>query len=203
MENENKVSNSNGMELLEKLIQSNMENIEHNVELKFAIEDHTTLLYNLQMCLEGGQSLCDETASLFKLERAKRAEFIASIPTQLETILSKETRNYLDDFQNNIKRGKKFIWGGIGFFVIAVIVLITSINFASNWYKESIKAKSELRQDILKEIAGEGKKIYDQNEVMILSENTKIMQLWIKSDSKKAEDFLRFKAGFKASKENR
>ncbi|RXM40437.1 hypothetical protein BOQ62_05555 [Chryseobacterium sp. CH21] len=158
MENENKVSNSNGMELLEKLIQSNKENIEQNVELRFAIEDHTTLLHNLQMSLEGGQSLCDETASLFKLERAKRAEFIASIPTRVETVLSKETRNYLDDFQNNIKRGKKFIWGGIGIFVIAVIVLITSINFASNWYKESIKAKSELRQDILKEIADEGKK---------------------------------------------
>lgn len=203
MENENKGSNSNGMELLEKLIQSNKENIEQNVELKFAIEDHTTLLYNLQMSLEGGQSLCDETASLFKLERTKRAEFIASIPTQLETVLTKETRNYLDDFQNNIKRGKKFIWGGIGFFVIAVIILITSINFASNWYKESIKAKSELRQDILKEIADEGKKIYDEKEVMILSENTQIMQLWMKSNPKKAEDFLRFKDGFKASKENR
>ena len=57
--------------------------------------------------------------------------------------------------------------------------MIISINFATKWYKESIKAKSELRQDILNEIAGEGKKIYDEKEMKILSENTEIMQLWI------------------------
>ena len=61
-----------------------------------------------------------------------------------------------------------------------------SVTFATNWYKESIKAKSELRQDILNEIAIEGKKIYDENEIRILSENTQVMQLWIKNSPKKA-----------------
>lgn len=79
-------------------------------------------------------------------------------------------------------------------------MFIISINFATNWYKESIKVKSELRQDILNEIAGEGKKIYDENEIKILTENTQVMQLWIKNNPKKAEDFLRFKDGFEASK---
>jgi hypothetical protein len=36
--------------------------------------------------------------------------------------------------------------------------------FRNNWYKESIKSKSELRQDILNEIAGEGKKSIDENK---------------------------------------
>lgn len=43
------------------------------------------------------------------------------------------------------------------------------------------------------------KKISDEKEIKILSENTEIMQLWIKNNPKKGEDFLRFKDGFEAS----
>ena len=203
MENESKESKSNGMELLENVIKSNMENIEQNIKLQLAIEDHTNLLHDIHTSLEDGQSSNNETVTFFKLEKAKRAEFLASIPTQIETVLSKEAKDYLESFGKDIRWKKKFIWSGIGVFVFAVLVLIASINFSTNWYKESIKAKSELRQDILNEIADEGKKIYDENEIKILSENTQVIQLWIKNNPKKAEDFLRFKDGFKASKENR
>lgn len=200
MENENKESKSNGMELLENVIKSNMENIEQNIKLQFAIENHTTLLKDLQISLEEGQSINNETVVFLKLEQIKRAEFIASIPTQIETVLSKETSDHLQSFGKDIKWKKKFIWCGIGVFFFAVLVLIASINFATNWYRESIKAKSELRQDILNEIADEGKKIYDEKEMEILTENTKIMQLWMKNSPKKAEDFLRFKDGFEANR---
>ncbi|WP_312078739.1 hypothetical protein [Chryseobacterium sp.] len=203
MENENKESKSNGMELLENVIKSNKENIEQNIKLQFAIEDHTTLLNDLKICLEDGQSINNETVVFFKLEEAKRTEFITNIPTQIETVLSKEAKDYLDGFAKDIRWKKKFIWSGIGVAIFAVLVLVISINFAATWYKEIIKAKSELRQDILNEIADEGKKIYDENEIKILSENTQVMQLWIKNNPKKAEDFLRFKDGFVASKENR
>ena len=202
MENENKESKSNGMELLENVIKSNKENIEQNIKLQFAIEDHTTLLNEVQISFEDGQSTNNETVAFMKVEQTKRVEFLDSIPTQIETVLSKEAKDYLDGFGKNIRWKKKFIWSGIGVFVFAVLVLIVSINFATNWYKESIKAKSELRQDILNEIADEGKKIYDENEITILRENTQIMQLWIKNNPKKAEDFLRFKDGYNASKEN-
>ena len=202
MENESKESKSNGMELLENVIKSNMENIEQNIKLQFAIEDHTTLLNEVQISFEDGQSTNNETVAFMKVEQTKRVEFLDSIPTQVETVLSKEAKDYLDGFGKNIRWKKKFIWSGIGVFVFAVLVLIVSINFATNWYKESIKAKSELRQDILNEIADEGKKIYDENEITILRENTQIMQLWIKNNPKKAEDFLRFKDGYNASKEN-
>ncbi|UZT99626.1 hypothetical protein ODZ84_08695 [Chryseobacterium fluminis] len=200
MENENKESKSNGMELLENVIKSNMENSEQNIKLQFAIQDLTTLLNDVQMSLQEGHSINNETVVFFKLEQNKRDEFIANIPTHIETILSKEAKDYLEDFGKNIKWKKQFIWIGIGVFVFTVLVFITSINFATNWYKESIKAKSELRQDILNEIADEGRKIYDENEIKILSDNTQVMQLWIKNNPKKAEDFLRFKDGFEANK---
>ena len=203
MENENIESKSNGMELLENVIKSNMENIEQNVKLRFAIEDHTTLLNDLKISLEDGQSINKETVLFFKLVQTKITELIASIPTQTEMVLSKETKDYLDGFGKDVRWKKKFIWSGIGVFVFAVLVLIASINFSTNWYKESIKAKSELRQDILNEIADEGKKIYDENEITILRENTQIMQLWIKNNPKEAEDFLKFRAGFVANKNNK
>ncbi len=98
MENENIESKSNGMELLENVIKSNMENIEQNVKLRFAIEDHTTLLNDLKISLEDGQSINKETVLFFKLVQTKITELIASIPTQTEMVLSKETKDYLDGF---------------------------------------------------------------------------------------------------------
>ena len=202
MENENKESKSNGMELLENVIKSNIENIEQKIKLQSDIEDLTNLLNDVQLSLQEIHSIYDDAARFSKLEEVKRTEFLASIPTQTEMVLSKETKDYLEGLGKDIRWKKKFIWSGIGVFVFAVLVLIASINFSTNWYKESIKAKSELRQDILNEIADEGKKIYDENEITILRENTQIMQLWIKNNPKKAEDFLRFKDGYNASKEN-
>ncbi len=199
MENENKEFKSNGMEILENVIKSNMENIEQNIKLQSDIEDHTNLLNDVQMSLQEIRSIYDDAVRFSKLEEAKRTEFLASIPTQVKAVLSKETKDDLEGFGKDIKWKKIFIWSGIGIFVFAVLVLIASINFSTNWYRESIKAKSELRQDILNEIAGEGKKIYDEKDIKILSENTQVMQLWIKNNPKKAEDFLRFKDGFEAS----
>ncbi|WDF46986.1 hypothetical protein PQ459_00565 [Chryseobacterium sp. KACC 21268] len=203
MENENKESKSNGMELLENVIKSNMDNIDLNSKLRSDIEDHTNLLNDVQMSLQEMHSIYDDAVRFSKLEEVKRIEFLASIPTQVDTVLSKETKDDLEGFRKDIRWKKIFIWSGIGVYVFAVLVFGAAITFATKWYKESIKAKSELRQDILNEIAGEGKKIYDENEIEILSENTQVMQLWIKNSPKKAEDFLRFKDGFTARSKNK
>ena len=205
MENQKQVeeTKSNGIELLENVIKTNRENIEHVVSVQFDIEDLTSLLNEMNFKLQNIVLLPDKVLALFKLEQVKRTEFIASIPTKIEAVLSNESRDYLESFQKNIKWRRKFIWTGIGVFAFGILALIASINFATNWYKESIKAKSELRQDILNEIASEGNKIYDENEMKVLSENTKLMQLWIKNNPKKAEDFLRFKDGYEASKESK
>ena len=205
MQNQKQVeeTKSNGIELLENVIKTNRENIEHVVSVQSDIEDLTSLLNEINFKLQNIVLLPDKVLALFKLEQVKRTEFIASIPTKIEAVLSNESRDYLESFQKNIKWRRKFIWTGIGVFAFGILVLIASINFATNWYKESIKAKSELRQDILNEIASEGNKIYDENEMKVLSENTKLMQLWIKNNPKKAEDFLRFKDGYEASKESK
>ena len=210
MENQkqNEESKSSGMELLENVVKSNernivsiTKNIESNAEVKDYMKDLFTIIDKVQFYIKNANKIYDEIKEFSKVEQLKREEFVKMIPTKFETFFSPETLGHLEDFKRQLKTTVKFIKAGIAIFILATIVLMISINFATKWYKESIKAKSELRQDILNEIADEGKKIYDENEIKILSENTQLMQLWIKNNPKKAEDFLRFKDGFEASKE--
>ena len=177
-QNQNEDTKSNGMELLENVIKSNEKNIASNeanieqfVKVEFIIEDFINSSKHIQTGLRDVSAKYDDVEKLYELEQVKRTEFLANIPTKIETVLSQETIDFYDNFENKVKRLEKFIWSGIGVTVFSVLLLIISINFATKWYKESIKAKSELRQDILNEIAGEGKKIYDEKEIKILSEN--------------------------------
>ena len=209
-QNQNEDTKSNGMELLENVIKSNekniasnIENLESKAELRAVIEDLVLAIGQMQLYFEVVKEIHKETLSFYEQEQIKRVEFLANIPTKTETVLSQETIDFYGNLERKIKRNGKFIWGGFGTFILGIFTLIFSINFATNWYKESIKSKSELRQDILNELAAERKKIYDENEVKILKENTEIMQLWIKNNPKEADGFLRFKDGFEASKKSK
>ncbi|MEZ7528174.1 hypothetical protein [Cloacibacterium normanense] len=197
---------SKGMELLENVIKSNErtvasneENIEQCVKVQFDIEDLMSSFKHMQTELREVKEKYNEVVEFYKIEEEKRDEFLAKIPTKIEMVLSQETIDFHGNLEKRMKRKEKIIWGGFGTFIFGVLTLILSINFATNWYKESIKSKSELRQDILNELAAERKKIYDENEVKILKENTEIMQLWIKNNPKEADGFLRFKDGFEAN----
>ena len=209
MENkqQNEETKSNGIELLENVVKSNEKNIASNIgnleskaELRADIEDLVLAIGQMQLYFEAVNEFHNETLKFYEVEQSKRDEFLASIPTKIETVLSQETTDFYDNLKKETKRKEKIMWSGFGTFILGICTLIFSITFATKWYKESIKTKSELRQEILNEIAGEGKKIYDEKEIKILSENTEIMQLWIKNNPKMAVDFLRFKDGYKAKK---
>ena len=207
MENNNQIeeSKTDGFELLEKVIKSNEENIKSNedkiklyVKLRFMFEDHLKMMGQTQLDFEAVGETYQDAMKFHELESVKRTEFLKNIPTKIEAVLSPETVEDIEKINSKMKEMKILTWSSLGTMILGILILVISINFATNWYKESIKAKSELRQNILNEIAGEGKKIYDESEVKALSENTKLMQLWIKNNPKKAEDFLRFKDGYDA-----
>ena len=212
MENQkqNEETKSNGIELLENVIKSNErtvasndENIEQCVKVQFGIEDLMSSFKYLQTDLREVKTKYSEMIEFYEIEEEKRKEFLAKLPTKIETVLSQETIDFYENLEKRMKRKEKIIWSGFGTFILGIFTLIFSVNFATNWYKESIKAKSELRQEILNEIADEGKKIYNESEVIILRENTEIMQLWIKNNPKNAEGLLRFKEGFEARKKSK
>ena len=212
MENQqqNDETKSNGIELLENVIKSNEktvasneENIEQCVKVQFDIEDLMSSFKHMQTDLREVKTKYSEVVEFYEIEQSKRAEFLTNVPTKIEAVLSQETIDFYGNLEKRMKRKEKIIWSGFGTFILGIFTMILSINFASNWYKESIKAKSEIRQDILNEIADEGKKIYNENEITILRENTEIMQLWMKNNPKKAESCLRFKEGFEARKKSK
>lgn len=210
MENNNQIeeSKSDGFELLENVIKSNEENIKSNnnrieiySKLAFALEDHLNIMGQTQLDFEAVGEIYQDAMKFHELESVKRTEFLKNIPTKIEAFLAAETVEHLEKIDSKIKEMKSLTWCGIGTMILGILILVITINFTTNWYKESIRSKSEIRADILNEIADEGKKIYNENEVKALSENTKLMQLWIKNNPKKAEDFLRFKDGYEAKVE--
>ena len=209
MENNNQIeeSKTDGFGLLENVIKSNEENIKSNeykiklyVKLRFMFEDHLKMMGQTQLDFGVVAETYKDAMKFYELESVKRTEFLKNIPTKIEAVLAPETVGHFEKIDSKIKEMKFLTWSGLGTMILAILILFISINFATNWYKESIRSKSEIRADILNEIAGEGKKIYDENEVKALGENTKLMQLWIKNNPKKAEDFLRFKDGYEAKK---
>ena len=210
MENNNQIeeSKSDGFELLENVIKSNEENIKSNNDrieiyskLEFVFEDHLNMMVQTQLDLNAVGETYKEAMKFHEFESVKRTEFLENVPTKIEAVLAPEAIENLEKIDSKIRKMKILPWFGVGMMIIGILISVISINFATNWYKESIKAKSELRADILREIASEGKKIFDENEVKALKENTKLMQLWIKNNPKKAEDFLRFRDGYEARKE--
>lgn len=209
MENNNQIeeSKSDGFELLENVIRSNEDNIKSNnsriviySKLAFALEDHLNIMGQTQLDFEVVAETYQDAMKFHELESVKRTVFLKSIPTKIEAVLAPETLDHFEKIDSNIKEMKIVSWSGFGTMILGILLLVISINFATNWYKESIRSKSEIRADILNEIADEGKKIYNENEVKVLTDNTKLMQLWIKNNPKKAEDFLRFKDGYEAKK---
>ena len=207
MESNNQIeeSKTDGFGLLENVIKSNEENIKSNeykiklyVKLRFMFEDHLKMMGQTQLDFGVVAETYKDAMKFYELESVKRTEFLKNIPTKIEAVLAPETVGHFEKIDSKIKEMKFLTWSGLGTMILAILILFISINFATNWYKESIRSKSEIRADILNEIAGEGKKIYDENEVKALGENTKLMQLWIKNNPKKAEDFLRFKDGYEA-----
>ncbi len=65
-------------------------------------------------------------------------------------------------------------------------------------YSECIRAKNEIRQEILDEIKRDGKAIYKNDDYNQLKYNTDLMNKWMKKNPKDGEKFMRFKDGFES-----
>ncbi|WP_313267882.1 hypothetical protein [Epilithonimonas vandammei] len=112
--------------------------------------------------------------------------------------LLKDLNNLLTEFKQWAQSQKNFFFGSIGILSLAVIILFGSGHFAFKWYSESIRAKSEIRQEILDEIKKGGKSIYGIEDYNQLKYNTDLMNKWMKKNPKEGEKFLRFKEGYES-----
>lgn len=194
---------NNGLELLKKVIETNERNTEQGIKTAFVYEDLLNIKGETESTMRRFNATILKLSESLEKEAQERNGFIERIPKTIEITPSEDYLNLNKSFDKNSKFVKNIFYGMIVSLFFSVLTTAGNIFFAKQWYAESIKSKSEIRQEILDELAIERKKIYDENEITILKDNTEIMQLWIKNNPKDAKMFLRFKDGFEASKKSK
>ena len=179
-----------GMEILNQVIESCKANIESNEETRASIEDFMNVSSELEQSVSALTNLIDETSGTYKKENEALKKTVSQIPKTITTELSQQSLEAL--------RKSNLVWVIFGTILLAFLMILVSGNFAFKWYSESIRSKSELRQEIFSEFEKDGKNLYPKDDIQQLEHNTELLQKWIEKNPKDAEKFLRFKDGYEA-----
>ncbi|KMQ71458.1 hypothetical protein [Chryseobacterium koreense] len=180
MENQNTTPNepqNDIYELLRKTIATNEANVQAQNEAKSSYLE-------VKKLIESFQDKIPESVEL-KLDEDSAKLF-------------QDLKNLLQEFKYCTQSQKNFFFGSIGVLFLAVIILFGTNYFAFQWYSESIRAKSEIKQEILDEIKRGGKAIYKIEDYNQLKYNTDLMNKWMKKNPRDGEKFMKFKEGFES-----
>ena len=199
MENQ-KNTNDQGIRLLKKVIETNEANISENIALRFEFESLSNLLGLTESIIARARTVIKQGEEFSELESEKRLEFINAIPNSIDARLSLESLKKMDDIQNKFKTNKFINLITLGCLAISLITILLTSFLASKWYKESVKTKTEIRNEIFRKMTTNDQLIYDKNEIEKLQEQSNLINLWIKGNPKNAQDFLRFRDGYQAKK---
>ena len=191
---------NNGLELLKKVIETNERNTEQGIKTEFVYEDLLNIKGETESTMRGFNATILKLSKKKKKEAQGRNEFIERIPKTIEIIPSEDYLNLNKALEKNSKFMKIIIYGMIAALFLSVLTTAGNIFFTKQWYAESIKSKSEIRQEVLDEIKKEGQSIYKDEDYQQLLHNTELMNKWMKKNPKDAKNFLRFKDGFEAGR---
>lgn len=181
---ENDSSQDSGIELLHLVIESNK-----------AVEISGKAIFHMY---------CDIKEDMKKIhilaqeENLKRETLFKSIPDKIIAEISPESVLQLEKFNRKTEIVKYLVFGSLAILLISFFVLTATIYLGKNWYRESIRTKTEVREEILKEIKNENKAIYETKQIKQLEHNTTLMKKWMKKNPKDAEKFLKFKEGYES-----
>lgn len=189
---------NNGLELLKKVIETNERNIEQGIKTEFVYEDLLNIKVETESTMRGFNATILKLSESLEKEAQERNEFIERVPKTIEITPSEDYLNLNKVLSKNSKFMKNIIYGMIAALFLSVIITARNILFAKQWYAESIKSKSEIRQEILDEIKKDGQSIYKDEDYLQLQNNTELMNKWMNKNPKDAEKFLRFKDGFES-----
>jgi hypothetical protein len=183
---ENDSSQDSGIELLHLVIESNK-----------AVEISGKAIFHMY---------CDIKEDVKKIhilaqeENLKRETLFKSIPDKIIAEISPESVLQLEKFNRKTEIVKYLVFGSLAILLISFFVLTATIYLGKNWYRESIRTKTEVREEILKEIKNENKAIYETEQIKQLEHNTTLMKKWMKKNPKDAEKFLKFKEGMRVGR---
>ena len=188
----------NGLDLLNKVIKSNEDNIEKLASTVSIYQD----ILNLVGEFESSSSSLNHRINNFETSFKDISKQIESstkfIPKSIKTDLSENTLSRLEHFEKKSKSLKYLLIGSFSCLGRAIIVMFLSFYFSKQWYDTSIKTKEEIRSQIFKEMRTEGKQFYDIEVFNRLKMNTEIMNKWIERNPKQGNNFLKFKEGYEA-----
>ncbi|WP_424653047.1 hypothetical protein [Capnocytophaga sputigena] len=196
--NAEKQEMDNGLELLNKVIKSNEDNIEKLTDVVFVYQDILNLVAEFESSANSLNHRINNFETSFK-DISKQIENTTKfIPKSIKTDLSENTLSRLEHFEKKSKSLKYLLIGSFRCFGIAIIVMFLSFYFSKQWYDTSIKTKEEIRSQIFKEMRAEGKEFYDIEVFNRLKMNTEIINKWIERNPKQGNNFLKFKEGYEA-----
>ncbi|GAB1356735.1 hypothetical protein MASR1M29_09030 [Cloacibacterium normanense] len=194
---------NNGLELLKKVIETNERNTEQGIKTEFVYEDLLNIKGETESTMRRFNATILKLSESLEKETQERNEFIERIPKTIEITPSEDYLNLNKVLSKNSKFMKNIFYGMIAALFLSVLTTIGNIFFTKQWYSESIKSKSEIRQEILDEIKKDGQSIYKDEDYLQLQQNTKLMNKWMEKNPKDAKNFLRFKDGYEASRESK
>jgi len=198
MENQNTTQNEQQndiYELLKKVVETNEESIKSANQAETIHLEARNFYQSAQNAIIGSTNMMQKAIQFVRTELDSIWDYKTSIPESIPAHLSETTVNFFERIEKHIK----FIFpGSIGILSLAAIITFGSGHFAFKWYSESIRAKSEIRQEILDEIKKDGKAIYEIKDYDQLKYNTDLMNKWMKKNPKDGEKFMKFKDGFES-----
>ena len=189
---------NNGLEQIKKVIETNERNTEQGIKTAFVYEDLLNIKGETESTMRGFNATILKLSESLEKEAQERNEFIERIPKTIEIVPSEDYLNLNKALEKNSKFMKIIIYGMIAALFLSVLTTAGNIFFTKQWYAESIKSKSEIRQEVLDEIKKEGQSIYKDEDYQQLLHNTELMNKWMKKNPKDAKNFLRFKDGFES-----
>ncbi len=198
MENQNTTPNelqNDIYELLKKVVETNEENIKSTNQTESVHLEARNFYQSAQNAIIGSTNMMQKAIQFVRTELDSMWDYKTSIPESIPAHLSETTVNFFERIEKHIK----FIFpGSIGILSLAAIITFGSGHFAFKWYSESIRAKSEIRQEVLDEINKDGKAIFEIRDYDQLKYNTDLMNKWMKKNPKEGEKFMKFKEGFES-----
>lgn len=198
MENQNtrqKEQQNDIYELLKKVVETNEESIKSANQAETIHLEARNFYQSAQNAIIGSTNMMQKAIQFVRTELDSIWDYKTSIPESIPAHLSETTVNFIERIEKHIK----FIFpGSIGILSLAAIITFGSGHFAFKWYSESIRAKSEIRQEILDEIKKDGKAIFEIRDYDQLKYNTDLMNKWMKKNPKDGEKFMKFKEGFES-----
>ena len=183
MENEDTPQND-GFELLNKVIQSNEKNASSIQEFVKKQTEIITVMNGLLTELKQVETHIKQIAD--------------EIPKTVYLVHSPETQASVDGLKDQLNRRDFRKYYSSIMLVLALLIIVAAGSLARKWFSESIRTKTEIRQQMLEEIRDDGRSIYKVKDFQQLQHNTDMMNKWMDAYPKAGNEFMKFKKGFES-----